>query len=61
MFDIIVVSSQTIAVVIRLPKSLGLWWMRRVGISIDSRAVGIINSSGLINCSNIFIVMLVWV
>lgn len=61
MFDIIVVSSQTIAVVIRLPRSLGLWWIRRVGISIDSRAVGIINSSGLINCSNIFIVMLVWV
>lgn len=33
--------------------------MRRVGTSIDSKAVGVINSSGLINCSNIFIVMLV--
>lgn len=45
------------AEVIRFPKSCGLWWITIIGISIDKRAVGVIRSSGLENCSNIFMFM----
>lgn len=61
MFSIVVLSSHTMAVVMRFPSSLGLWWISRVGIKIDRRAVGIVSISGLVNCSNMFRFMVVGV
>lgn len=46
-----------ITVVIRFPNSLGLWWISMIGISIDRRMVGVNSSSGLENCSNMFMFM----
>lgn len=57
MLDIVVFNSQVIKVVIRFPRSFGFLWIKRIGINMESGAVGIISSSGLMNCSNMFIVI----
>lgn len=50
-----------IAIVIRFPSSFGLWWINMMGVSMDRKVVGTNSSSGLENCSNIFMFMAGWV
>lgn len=56
-FCMTVFRNQEMAVAIRFPSSLGLWWISIIGINIESGAVGVNSSSGLENCSNMFMFM----
>lgn len=46
-----------VSVAIWFPRSLGLWWIKKIGVNIEMSIVGKRNSSGLMNCSNMFMFM----
>lgn len=57
MFSSTVLKNQFVVVEKRFPSSVVLGRIKRIGISIDSRLVGMNMISGLANCSNIFMFM----
>lgn len=57
MFSSTVLNSQFMVVEKRFPSSVVLGRIKRIGINIDSRLVGMNIISGLANCSNIFMFM----
>lgn len=52
-----VLKNQFIIADVRFPRSILFGRMKRIGISIDSKLVGIYRISGLANCSNMFMFM----
>lgn len=57
MFSRTVLKNQFMIEEMRFPSRVVLGRIKRIGISIDSRLVGMYRISGLANCSNMFMFM----